>query len=38
MTIALIILAATMTLIIVAAVKVGKQADKWEDRYWEERK
>lgn len=38
MTIALIILAATMTIIVVAAVKVGKHADEWEDRYWEERK
>lgn len=38
MTIALMILAATMTLIIVAAVKVGKQTDEWEEERWEERK
>lgn len=38
MTIALIILAATMTLIVVAAVKVGKQTDEWENEKWEERK
>lgn len=38
MTIALIILAAMMILIVVAAVKVGKQADEWETEYWEDRK
>lgn len=38
MTIALMILAATMTIIIVAAVKVGKQTDEWEKENWEERK
>lgn len=38
MTISLMILAATMTIIIVAAVKVGKQTDEWEEENWEERK
>lgn len=38
MTIALIILAAMMILIVVATVKVGKQADEWETEYWEDRK
>ena len=38
MTISLMILAATMTIIIVAAVKVGKQTDEWEEERWEKRK
>ena len=38
MTIALMILAVTMVIIVVAAVKVSAQADKMNENYWRDKK
>ena len=38
MTIALMILAVTMVIIVVAAVKVSAQADEMNENYWRDKK
>lgn len=38
MTIALIILAVTMVIVVIAAVKVSAQADEMNENYWRDKK